>query len=135
MPAVSGLNACCAKPTGPGYNRPVGLRHLALKTRDLETTERFYTGVLGLRVAFRHRGMVFFESPGESDVLNFCQVARRFDPESGGLDHFGLHVDRRRFRSLQERLKAAGVKLTGRRGPWAIYFLDPNGYTVEVYAD
>jgi len=62
-------------------------------------------------------------------------VSRRFDPGAGGLDHFGLHVDRRRFRSLQARLKANGVRLTGRRGRWAIYFRDPNGYTVEVYAD
>jgi len=34
--------------------RNTGLRHLSLKTRDLEGTERFYTEVLGLEVAFRH---------------------------------------------------------------------------------
>ena len=113
----------------------MGLRHLSLKTRDLRTTERFYTDVLGLRVAFRHRGMVFLRSPGGADVLDFRQVSRRFDPEAGGLDHFGLHVDRKRFRSLRDRLKTTRVRLTGRRGRWAIYFKDPNRYTVEVYAD
>lgn len=113
----------------------MGLRHLALKTRDLETTERFYTDVLGLRVAFRHRGMVFLKSPGETDILNFCQVARGFDPAAGGLDHFGLHVERRRFRTLRDRVRTAGMKIVGRRGRWAFYFKDPNGYTVEVYAD
>ena len=30
-----------------------GLRHISLKTRDLEKTERFYIDVLGLEVAFR----------------------------------------------------------------------------------
>ena len=113
----------------------VGLRHLALRTRDLKATERFYTGVLGLGVAFRHRGMVFLKSPGAEDVLNFCQVSRVFDPEAGGLDHFGLHVARRRFQALRERVKAAGVRIVGRRGRWAFYFKDPNGYTVELYAD
>jgi len=113
----------------------VGLRHLALKTRDLAATERFYTGVLGLRVAFRHRGMVFLGSGGGTDLLNFCRVSRRFDPEAGGLDHFGLRVDRKRFRSLRDRLKATGVRPIGRRGRWAIYVKDPNGYTVELYAD
>ncbi|MBI2553335.1 MAG: VOC family protein, partial [Candidatus Rokubacteria bacterium] len=34
----------------------MGLQHLSLKTRDLKATERFYTEVLGFRVAFRHRG-------------------------------------------------------------------------------
>ncbi len=110
----------------------MGLRHLSLKTRDLKATEHFYTGVLGLRVAFRHPEMVFLKSPGGNDLLDFCQVSEPFDPEAGGLDHLGIHVDRRRFRSLQDRLKAAGVALTGRRG---IYFKDPNGYTVELYAD
>lgn len=113
----------------------MGLQHLSLKTRDLKATERFYTGVLGLRVAFRHRGMVFLQSPGGTDLLDFCQVSENFDPETGGLDHFGLHVDRKRYRSLHDRLKGAGVRLTGRRGRWGIYFKDPNGYTVELYAD
>ena len=113
----------------------MGLRHLSLRTRDLEATERFYTGVLGLRVAFRHRGMVFLESPGGADLLDFHQVSKRFDPEAGGLEHFGLQVDRKRFRSLHDRLKTVRVRLSGRRGRWGIYFKDPNGYTVELYAD
>lgn len=113
----------------------MGLRHLSLKTRDLKATERFYTKVLGLSVAFRHRGMIFLESPGGNDLLNFCHASKRFDPTAGGLDHFGLRVSRKRFRSLQDRLTTAGVRLTGRRGRWGIYFKDPNGYTVEVYAD
>ena len=113
----------------------MGLRHLALKTRDLAATERFYTGVLGLRVAFRHPGMVFLGSGGGADLLSFCRVPRRFDPEAGGLDHFGLHVNRKRFQSLRDRLRAAGIRLIGRRGRWAIYVKDPNGYTVELYAD
>lgn len=113
----------------------MGLRHLSLKTRDLKGTERFYTEVLGLSVAFRHRDMVFLKSPGEEDVLDFCQVSRAFDPRAGGLDHFGLHIDRRRLRALRERVKAAGMEIVGSRGRWAFYFKDPNGYTVELYAD
>lgn len=113
----------------------MGLQHLSLKTRDLKATERFYTGVLGLEVAFRHRGMVFLQTPGGEDLLDFCQVRTPFDPDGGGFDHFGIRVDRKRFAPLRERLKAAGVPLTGRRGRWGIYFKDPNGYTVEIYAD
>jgi catechol 2,3-dioxygenase-like lactoylglutathione lyase family enzyme len=113
----------------------MGLRHLSLRTRDLEGTERFYTQVLGFRVAFRHPGMVFLRSPGGSDLLDFCRARRPFDPGAGGLDHFGVRVDRRRLRRLRERLRAAGAPIVGRRGRWAFYFRDPNGYTVELYAD
>lgn len=113
----------------------MALRHLALKTRDLETTRRFYIEVLGLREAFSHPGMLFLETPGGGDLLNFARVRRRVDPRAGGLDHFGLHVGRKRFGPLQKRLKSAGVKVVGRRGRWSIYVKDPNGYTVELYAD
>jgi hypothetical protein len=58
-----------------------------------------------MKVAFRYQNMVFLRSPGGEDLLNFV------------------------------RLKVDGVKLAGRRGQWGIYVTDPNGYTVEVYAD
>jgi catechol 2,3-dioxygenase-like lactoylglutathione lyase family enzyme len=41
---------------------PRGLRHIALRSRDLRKTERFYVDVLGLRIAFPHEGMLFLES-------------------------------------------------------------------------
>ena len=64
----------------------MALRHLALKTRDLESTRRFYIGVLGLREAFPHPGMVFPETVGGGDLLNFVRVKRRFDPSIPGLE-------------------------------------------------
>src|SRR5438876_1188019 len=71
-----------------------GLRHIALKTRDLGRTARFYLDVLGLRTAFPHEGMLFLETPGGRDLLNFVATRRTFDPAAGGLDHFGLHFPR-----------------------------------------
>lgn len=112
-----------------------GLRHLALKTRDLGLTERFYTDVLGLRQAFPHPGMLFLETPGGEDLLNFVETRRKFHPAAGGLDHFGLYVPRGRWKKLCARVKQAGVKVRGRRGRTAIYIEDPNGYTVEIYCD
>ena len=112
-----------------------GLRHLALRTRDLRRTERFYIDVLGLRQAFPHPGMLFLETPGGEDLLNFVETRRKFDAAAGGLDHFGLHVPRSRWRKVRARVKEAGVKVRGRRGATAIYIEDPNGYTVELYCD
>jgi catechol 2,3-dioxygenase-like lactoylglutathione lyase family enzyme len=112
-----------------------GLRHLALKTRDLETTERFYTDVLGLRIAFPHAGMLFLETPGRDDLLNFVATRRPFDPDAGGLDHFGLHYSRDEWKKAAARVRRARVRVTGQRGRSAIYIEDPNGYTVEIYCD
>ena len=112
-----------------------GLRHVALRTVDLARTERFYVDVLGLRIAFPHRGMLFLETPGGEDLLNFVETRRKFDPAAGGLDHFGLYVPRGRWKQICARVKRAGVKVRGRRGRTAIYIEDPNGYTVELYCD
>jgi catechol 2,3-dioxygenase-like lactoylglutathione lyase family enzyme len=118
------------RPTGPR-----GLRHIALRSRDLRATERFYVDVLGLRVAFPHEGMLFLESPGGGDLLNFMATRRAFDPKAGGLDHLGLRVPAASWGGTMSRLRRAGVRIAGRRGRDAVYFRDPNGYTVELYRD
>jgi len=116
---------------GPGH----GLRHLALKTRDIRATERFYIDVLGLETAFPHRGMIFLRTPGGDDLLNFVGTRQRSDLRGGGFDHFGLRVPRGRWRALRERLRRARVRVTARRRRSAVYILDPNGYTIELYVD
>ena len=114
---------------------PRGLRHVALRSRDLRATERFYVDVLGLRVAFPHQGMLFLESPGGGDLLNFVATRRTFDADAGGLDHVGFRVPAVAWRATLARLARAGGRINGRRGREAVYIRDPNGYTVELYRD
>ena len=112
-----------------------GLRHIALKTRDLKKTEEFYTRVLGLKVAFRHPlGMIFLATPGSGDLLNFIKSAK---PASGsqGLDHMGFKVTRAALKRLEHKLSECNVDIEGRRGKSAVYFSDPNGYQIECYCD
>jgi catechol 2,3-dioxygenase-like lactoylglutathione lyase family enzyme len=89
----------------------MALSHIALRTRDLKATKRFYMEHLGLREAFKHPGMLFLESAGGRDLLNFVEVKKRIDPEAGG------------------------VEVVGERGRSSIYVKDPNGYTLELYVD
>lgn len=91
--------------------------------------------VLGLRVAFPHQGMLFLESPGGGDLLNFLATRRAFDADAGGLDHVGFRVPAGVWRATMARLARAGVRIDGRRGREAVYIRDPNGYTVELYRD
>lgn len=124
-----------ARMSARSRNRDHGLRHVALKTRDLRATERFYVEVLGLELAFPHRGMIFLQTPGGGDLLNFVETRRTLDPGAGGFDHFGLRLPRGEWKKLGDRLKRAGVRIRGRRGQSAVYVEDPNGYTVELYCD
>ena len=112
-----------------------GLCHIALKARDLLETEGFYTGVLGLKVAFRHPpSMIFLTTPGSNDLLNFVKSAR---PASGsqGLDHIGFKVTRAALGRMEQKLKKNNVAIQGRRGKNAIYISDPNGYQIEFFCD
>jgi catechol 2,3-dioxygenase-like lactoylglutathione lyase family enzyme len=79
--------------------------------------------------------MLFLESPGGDDLLNFVGTRRDFDAAAGGLDHFGIHVRHAGWRPLVARLRRAGVRIESRRGRDAVYVRDPNGYTVELYRD
>jgi catechol 2,3-dioxygenase-like lactoylglutathione lyase family enzyme len=79
--------------------------------------------------------MLFLETPGGWDLLNFVGTRARFDPHGGGLDHFGLHFPRAEWRKVCARVKRARVRVRGRRTGAAIYIEDPNGYTVELYCD
>jgi glyoxylase I family protein len=120
---------------GDGGASVRGLRHLALRTRDLEATKRFYVDVLGLEEAFEHPGMIFLASPGGGDLLNFVATRRRLAAAAGGLDHFGFHVPTARWRALLARLRHSGIAIRSRRGSSAVYIRDPNGYSVELYRD
>ena len=112
-----------------------GLLHIALLTRDLKKTERFYTEVLGLKVAFRvPPNMVFLRSPKSQDLLNFVGTKKRISPHDT-LQHFGFKTTKAGLASLEKKLKENAIEIAGRRGKHAIYFRDPNGYTIEYYCD
>ena len=113
-----------------------GLLHIALLTRDLKKTERFYENVLGLRVAFRvPPNMVFLRSPGSRDLLNFIGTKKRITSATQALQHFGFKTTNAGLKRLEKRLKENQIDIEGRRGKRAIYFRDPNGYTIEYYSD
>ena len=112
-----------------------GLRHISLKTRDLKKTERFYTEVLGLEVAFRAPPKrVFLRTPKSDDLLDFVKSATAVRPAQG-LDHFGFQVSRSYLKQIEKRLKEDKIEIEGRRGKDSVYFRDPNGYWVEFYCD
>jgi catechol 2,3-dioxygenase-like lactoylglutathione lyase family enzyme len=112
-----------------------GLNHIALRTLDIKETERFYTQVLGLKVAFRPGpDMIFLRTPGSSDLLNFIKSTKRFSGEQA-LDHIGFKVTQAGLKRIEKKLKENGIKLKGRRGRNAIYIVDSNGYQIEYYCD
>ncbi len=121
-----------------------GICHFGLSVADLEESIRFYSEVLGLELSERRENDAFFRI-GESDVLALIQCPggrERFDaemrPKNRGkvFTHFGLAAgSAAEVFAFQKYLQENGVKIVKaayeRWDGASLYFLDPNGYTLE----
>ena len=122
-----------------GHDRPpsLGLRHAALRVRDLAAAEAFFTGLLGYRVAWRpDPENVYLVRDGDNLALH--RAAAGPDGGPGLLDHLGLLVPRAEDVDAWERhLEAAGARLrarsrTHRDGSRSLYVEGPEGIVVQV---
>lgn len=133
----------------PPYVTFTGVHHLALITRDLEGTIRFYRDLLGLRLALgmgegstRHYvfqvtdrdSFAFFEWEGALPAPAKRPGVPSAVPRS--FDHVALGVaSRDDLFALRARLAAAGVAVEGPIDhglSWSIYFKDPNDIDLEA---
>ena len=136
-----------SQPTRPAWS---GVNHLALITRDLDATVRFYDGVLGAPLVatiadeqMRHYlfrfgdqcTVAFFQYVGD-DEPRFDMVAGIFDPRSVHFDHLALNLPGEEdLVDLQRRLRRAGHDVTeiiDHVAVRSIYFTDPNGIALEA---
>lgn len=121
------------------------LGHVVLKVTDLERSERFYTGLLGMPVVARYDDqgykMTFFSVEKHHD-LALMQVSGA--GAAGGDDAVGLHHVAFRIGDSMDQLleakahlDAAGVAIdpTDHTVTKSLYFDDPDGNTIELYVD
>lgn len=116
-----------------------GVAHFSIAVSDVERAERFYAGVLGMKVLrrSRERGMVFLDSGGD------CVILVRSDAPINPLDERDIHhsfiVDGDAYAAAQDDLRAQGVEILfeeDRRGGAVngprFYFHDPDGNVLEL---
>jgi len=121
--------------------------HLAFPVRDVESTRAFYAGVLGCPVGRSSERWIDFDFFGhqlsahvaDADVLATNEV----DGDDVPVRHFGVVLSMERWRTLAERLRAAGVefliepriRFAGEVGEQATLFVrDPSGNALEFKA-
>jgi catechol-2,3-dioxygenase len=120
------------------------LGHAVLKVRDLERSEAFYSGVLGLPVAARleRPAMTFFTLGNHHDFALMQVAADAPDANSSapGLLHVAFRVGDTtdELRAVKDELDAAGVTIdsvTDHTVTHSIYLRDPDGNGLELYVD
>jgi len=120
------------------------LGHAVLKVRNLERSEQFYHGVLGMPVAARHETMpmTFFTLGNHHDlaILAVGDDAPDAPRNAPGLYHIALKVGDTldELRAVKEHLEQRGVKIDAtidHTVSQSLYLRDPDGNGVELYID
>jgi catechol 2,3-dioxygenase-like lactoylglutathione lyase family enzyme len=115
----------------------VSLRHVALRVRDLDACERFYTNIIGMRVEWRPDADNVYLTGGH-DNLALHRAAQVDAGDRQPLDHIGFIVPRiEQVDDWFAFLKDNGVAIvkpprTHRDGARSLYCRDPDGNTVQL---
>jgi catechol-2,3-dioxygenase len=116
---------------------PNGLRHLALKVRNLEECESFYVDIIGMSVLRRaSENLVYLTLGNDNLSLNRARDGNP-DASAGTMDHFGFVVDsREELQAWYDYMKEAGVELLDEPhdhsdGARSFHCNDPAGNVVQ----
>src|SRR5262245_38855892 len=115
--------------------------HAAIKVRDLETTETFYTDVLGFHVAERYpedQEVIFgFGAEGHLLVQAVGKDAPAPDAKTLGVHHLAFVIDggEHGLHSVRAELGARDIAYrdVDHGDHRSVYFRDPDGHMLEVY--
>jgi catechol 2,3-dioxygenase-like lactoylglutathione lyase family enzyme len=116
-----------------------GMRHIALKVRDMARARNFYQNILGLNVVWEPDAQNVYLSSG-CDNIALHEVRQDFlnDSAERQLDHLGFIVESiERVKELEEVFRSQGVKIVHpfkihRDGSASFYCLDPDGIVIQM---
>ena len=116
-----------------------GLRHLALKVREIRRSKLFYQELFGMKVVWEPDAQNVYLSSG-SDNLALHELPKGKEPafDEQSLDHLGFVVESiERVRELEAEFRSKEVKIVHpfkihRDGSASFYLADPDGIVIQM---
>jgi catechol 2,3-dioxygenase-like lactoylglutathione lyase family enzyme len=116
-----------------------GMRHIALKVRDVARSKSFYQDILGMDVVWEPDPQNVYLSSG-CDNIALHEVSQSFatGATEQQLDHLGFVVATiDQVKQLEETFRASGVKIVHpfkvhRDGSASFYCADPDGIVIQM---
>jgi len=118
-----------------------GLRHLALRVKDLAKSRGFYEGLFGMGVVWQPDPDNLYLSSG-TDNLALHQIPKADLPQYTGvgqfMDHFGIvmesveAVDRLYAHATQHEARIKQPPKRHRDGSYSFYLFDPDDNIIQV---
>jgi catechol 2,3-dioxygenase-like lactoylglutathione lyase family enzyme len=115
--------------------------HIGLYVADMTAMVSFYTDVLGFSITDQAhiRGVdVVFLSRNPDEHHQIVLVPGRSPLSPSTVNQISFRVvslsELRRLHALAVALKLAGLNPTNHGGSWSVYFLDPEGNRIELFA-
>lgn len=113
------------------------ITHVCIFTDDLDTTEKFYCGVLGLEKKFRiskeNQIIGFYVEIGGGNYIEFFEQSDKTNVGTQIIGHFCLEADD--IDKLLEKLDEEGIERTEKKmgcdNCWQVWATDPNGLKIE----
>jgi len=116
-----------------------GVSELVLEVQDLERSEAFYAGLLGLPVVERWQEReAIWVMAGDRTRIGLWRPQIGLEGGRGGVHvHFAMHIAEADYDAALARLRAAGEAMPehvfGTTHGRAAYATDPDGHVVELW--
>ena len=116
-----------------------GVSELVLEVQDLERSEAFYAGLLGLPVVERwEQREAIWVMAGDRTRIGLWRPQVGLEGGRGGVHvHFAMHIAEADYDAVVARLRAAGEPMPehafGTTHGRAAYLTDPDGHVVELW--